>query len=114
MADTTPDRPAAAGPPENRLLAMMLGVAGTQLIGLAAQLGIADLLRDGPRPIGALAEATGTQEQPLLRAMRALAALGVFAEPRGPATSPTPPWANSCGPTRRTRCAATPSCWPAA
>jgi hypothetical protein len=82
MADTTPDRPAAAGPPENRLLAMMLGVAGTQLIGLAAQLGIADLLRDGPQPIGALAEATGTQEQPLLQAMRALAALGVFAEPR--------------------------------
>ena len=37
MSDTTPDRPAAAaGSPENRLLAMMLGVAGTQLIGQAA------------------------------------------------------------------------------
>ena len=46
MADTTPDQPsAAAGSPENRLLAMMLGVAGTELIGLAAQLGIADLLK---------------------------------------------------------------------
>src|SRR5215217_6464020 len=82
MADTIPDRPAPADSPENRLLAMMLGVAGTELIGLAAQLGIADLLHDGPRPIGTLAEATGTQERPLLQAMRALAALEVFAEPR--------------------------------
>ena len=82
MSDPTPDRPVAIGTPENQLLAMMLGVAGTELIGLAAQLGIADLLRDGSQPIGTLAEATSTQEQPLLQAMRALAALGVFAEPQ--------------------------------
>src|SRR5467141_4139890 len=61
---------------------MMLGVAGTQLIGLAAHFGIADLLRDGPKPIGTPAEATGTREQALLQAMRVLAALGIFAEPQ--------------------------------
>jgi hypothetical protein len=42
------DRATANDGPEIRLLAMMLGVAGTQLIGLAAQLNIADLLNDGP------------------------------------------------------------------
>jgi hypothetical protein len=61
---------------------MMLGVAGTELIGLAAQLGIADLLAAGPKPIQTLAEATGTRDHALLQAMRALTAIGVFAEPR--------------------------------
>lgn len=82
MANADPNTAAADDTPENRLLAMMLGVAGTQLIGLAAQLDIADLLNDGPRSIGALAEATGTREPALLQTMRALAALGIFAEPR--------------------------------
>ena len=61
---------------------MMLGVAGTQLIGLAVELGIADLLNDRPQPVETLAAATGTREQALLQAMRALAKLGVFAEPQ--------------------------------
>ena len=82
MTETDTDWPPARGTPESRLLAMMLGVAGTQLIGLAAHFGIADLLRDGPKPIGTLAEATGTREQALLQGMRALAALGIFAEPQ--------------------------------
>lgn len=81
MLETDLKQPAALSSPETDLLAMMLGVAGTQLIGLAAQLGIADLLDDLPRPIAALAEATGMREQALLQAMRALAKLGVFAEP---------------------------------
>ena len=82
MTETDTDWPPARGTPESRLLAMMLGVAGTQLIGLAAHFGIADLLRDGPKPIGTPAEATSTREQALLQAMRALAALGIFAEPQ--------------------------------
>ena len=60
----------------------MLGVAGSQLIGLAAELGIADLLNDGPQPIEVLAEATATREQALLQALRALVQLGVYAEPK--------------------------------
>ena len=68
--------------PDNRLLAMMLGVASTQLIGLAAQLNIPDLLHDGAKSIETIAEATGTRKEALLQAMRALTALGIFAEPR--------------------------------
>jgi hypothetical protein len=71
---------AADDSPENRLLAMMLGVASTQLIGVAAQLDIADHLNDGPKSISALAEATGTREPALLQIMCALTALGIFAE----------------------------------
>lgn len=73
---------AADETPQNRLLAMMLGVASTQMIGLAAQLDIADLLNEGPKSIGALAKATGTREAALLQIMRALTALGIFAEPQ--------------------------------
>jgi hypothetical protein len=61
---------------------MMLGVASTQLIGLATQLDIADLLKEGPKSIATLAKATASREQTLLQIMRALAALGIFAEPR--------------------------------
>jgi hypothetical protein len=57
-------------------------VASTQLIGLAAQLDVADLLSDGPKSIVTLAEATGTREPALRRVMRALAALGTFAKPQ--------------------------------
>src|SRR6516225_8036134 len=38
-------------PPENQYPAMMLGVAGTQLVWLAGELGSADLLNDGPEQI---------------------------------------------------------------
>ena len=82
MANEDSDRTAIADSPENRLLAMMLGVASTQLIGMAAQLNIPDLLNDGPKSISALAEATETREPALLQAMRALVALGIFAEPQ--------------------------------
>ena len=46
----------------------------------AAQLGLADLLADGPQPVGALAEATATHAPSLHRFLRALAALGVFTD----------------------------------
>lgn len=82
MSETIPKQPAALCIPENDLLAMMLGVASTKLIGLAAELGIADLLSDRLQPIAALAEATGTREQALLQAMRALARIGIFSEPQ--------------------------------
>jgi len=50
---------------------------------VAAQLGIADLLKDRPLPIGELAEATGTHARSLYRMMRALASRGVFREEAG-------------------------------
>jgi hypothetical protein len=47
---------------------------------VAAQLGIADLLKDGSLPIGDIAQATGTHARSLYRMMRALASRGVFRE----------------------------------
>jgi hypothetical protein len=82
MAEAEDKQPVALDPPENQLLAMMLGVAGTQLVGLAAELGLADLLKDGPEQVETLARATGARKQALLQVMRALVELGVFAEPQ--------------------------------
>jgi hypothetical protein len=47
---------------------------------VAAKLGIADLLADGPRPVDHLADVTATNERALYRLLRALASVGVFEE----------------------------------
>ncbi len=59
---------------------MIVGDRLTQLIGVAAQLGIADLLKHGMKNIEDLARATGTHAPALYRAMRLLASEGSFAE----------------------------------
>jgi hypothetical protein len=59
---------------------MTNGYWTTQIIYVAAKLGIADLLKDGPQGIDALAQATQTHAPSLYRLMRALAGLGVFVE----------------------------------
>jgi len=51
----------------------------SQAIYVAAKLGIADLLRDGPRSCAALATSTGSDAPSLFRLMRALSSMGVFA-----------------------------------
>jgi hypothetical protein len=51
-----------------------------QAVHVAARLGIADQLEDGPKTPATLAEATGTHAGTLHRLLRALASLGVFAE----------------------------------
>lgn len=51
-------------------------------VGVMAELGIADLLKNGPRPVSELAECTGTHEESLYRVMRMLAAQGIFKEIR--------------------------------
>src|SRR4029077_15025136 len=50
----------------------------SQAIYVAAKLGIADLLTEGPKSSGELAAATGADAPSLFRLMRALASLGVF------------------------------------
>jgi hypothetical protein len=62
------------------LTQMMMGYRVTQLIYVAAKLGIADLLGNGPRSVGEMARATGTHERSLYRVLRALAGVGIFAE----------------------------------
>lgn len=62
------------------LLQMITSSWISQTISVAAKLGIADLLKDGPKNSDELAKATGTHARSLYRVLRALASVGVFAE----------------------------------
>jgi SAM-dependent methyltransferase len=62
------------------LIEMAMGYMPAQIVYVAAELGLADLLASGPRTSVELAEATGTHAPSLLRLLRALAALDVVAQ----------------------------------
>src|SRR5215203_5498989 len=66
--------------PSLALRRLVNGYQVTQAIHVAAVLGIADLLADGPRSSDDLAAATETHSGTLYRLMRALAGVGVFRE----------------------------------
>lgn len=51
----------------------------TQAIYVVAELGIADLMKDGPRSAEEIAKAAGASEDAVYRLLRALASLGLFA-----------------------------------
>lgn len=72
--------PPPGPPPAAILMQMMDGLKVTQLIHAAAKLGIADLLKDGPRSSDDLAAAVGAHPGALYRVLRALAGLGIFHE----------------------------------
>ena len=55
---------------------LLFGNRATHLIHVAAELGLADLLGDGPRPSAELARITGADSDALHRALRGLAELG--------------------------------------
>ena len=57
----------------------IMGFRTTQMIYVAAKLGIADLLAARPRPVEELAAAAGAEPQALYRLLRGLASLGIFA-----------------------------------
>lgn len=79
--DTTSSATSAGTlPPPAILLQMMTGYWVSQAIYVAAKLGVADLLVDGPRPVEALATETETHAPSLHRVLRALASVGVFTE----------------------------------
>jgi hypothetical protein len=59
---------------------MIMGARVTQLIYVAAKLGIADQLKDGSKSSEELAESVGAHPRALFRVLRALASLGIFAE----------------------------------
>jgi SAM-dependent methyltransferase len=67
-------------PPNLILYQLAVGHYISRALCLAAKLGIADLLKDGPRPYSDLARATGTHAPSLNRVLRLLASAGVFAE----------------------------------
>lgn len=77
-------------PPHVALLELSLSFWYTQAIYVAAKLGVADHLKDGPRSVDELATATGTHAPSLYRLMRALASIGVFAEDKGRRFALTP------------------------
>ena len=66
--------------PSAAMLQMIGGFRISRAIYLAAKLGIADLLKDGPKSSEELAQLTGTHAPSLYRVMRALASCGIFAE----------------------------------
>jgi len=69
---------AADVPPHYQLLQMITGYWMTQSIYVAAKLGIADLVADGPRQVDDLARACGAQADLLNRVLRALSSVGIF------------------------------------
>jgi hypothetical protein len=58
----------------------IMGFRTTQMIHVAAKLGLADCLAAGPRPAPELAAMVGAEPQALHRLLRALASLGIFAQ----------------------------------
>ena len=59
---------------------LIVGYRLSQALHVAARLGVADLLKNGPMSVDELARAVGAHPQSLYRLMRLLASEGVFAE----------------------------------
>lgn len=70
----------SATEPSVELMRLVHGYQVSQALHVAAELGIADHLKDGPKPSDALAQLCGAHPRSLYRLMRALAAVGVFHE----------------------------------
>jgi hypothetical protein len=66
--------------PAERLWDLLRGALATRALAVAADLGVADALADGPRPVADLAAESGADPDVLRRILRALAADGVFVE----------------------------------
>ena len=67
-------------PPQAVVLQMAMSALISQALGVAAKLGIADVLNDGPKTAAEIAVATGTHERSIYRILRSLASTGVFTE----------------------------------
>ena len=66
--------------PQERVWNLARGALAARALALAVELGVADALADGPRPVAELASETGADADSLHRLLRALASDGVFAE----------------------------------
>ena len=63
-----------------RLRSVITGFHASAAVNVAADLGLSDLLVDGPRTVPDLAAATSTDEDTLRRLLRALATIGIYDE----------------------------------
>jgi hypothetical protein len=70
-------------PPQAEMRSLIAGYWVSRLIYVVAKLGIADLLKDGPRMTGDLADAAGVHAPSLYRVMRTLSGYGLFSEIKG-------------------------------
>lgn len=70
-------------PAHQAVLGLLTAYWQSQLMYVVARLGVADALARGPRTPASIARSVGADPVYLRRVMRALAALGVFAETRG-------------------------------
>ena len=71
---------AHAVPPAEQMVQLLAGFQLSQALYAAAALGIADMLRAGPRDAAVLAGQAGADATSLRRVLRALASVGVFTE----------------------------------
>lgn len=62
------------------MLELIIGYWVSQLVHVAAKIGLADLLKGGPKSPAELARSAGVDPRALHRVLRALASVGVFAE----------------------------------
>ena len=72
------------------MLGIVQGYWASRAVYVAAKLGIADLLADGPQSCEDLARATGAHAPSLYRVLRALASIGIFSEDPGQTFAITP------------------------
>jgi hypothetical protein len=80
----------AAADPSAELMRLINSYQVSQALHVAATLGVADQLKDGPKASASLAQACGAHPRSLYRLLRALAAVGVFEELDGKAFGLTP------------------------
>jgi hypothetical protein len=66
--------------PQSHLWDVLRGALATRALSIVSDLGVADALADGPRPVADLAQELGADPETLHRLLRALASDGVFAE----------------------------------
>ncbi len=66
--------------PESQLWNLMRGALTARVLGIVAELGVADALAEGPQPVADVARDVGADTDMLFRSLRALASDGVFAE----------------------------------
>lgn len=76
--------------PSTELMRLINGYQVSQALHVAATLGVADQLKNGPKPYDAVALACGAHPPSLYRLLRALAAVGVFHESDNKEFSLTP------------------------
>ncbi|HKO93661.1 MAG TPA: methyltransferase, partial [Polyangiaceae bacterium] len=69
-----------APPAELRLLQLILGMFISRSLAVAAELKVADMLKEGPMGLEELARRSGSDPDALYRMLRTLAAVGVFEE----------------------------------